>query len=133
MHKQLLLIIGGMLFTTSSMTPAITHDTQKLPLFMITRKKTNWSEKDKQEVREILASFAAIMQCFFTIVQDPENRQNVTVGIGGILANIAYAGKVIMRGSDILLDQDKEILEEWLDTMPAPAQRMCYIFTTKHK
>jgi hypothetical protein len=104
-------------------------------LLVITRKNTrpSWQQSDKKEVQQILASFADIMQCFFKIVQDPENRQNVTLGIAGMLANIVQAGKVIMRGTDILMDSDKKTVEEWLTTIHLPTREICTMITRNNK
>jgi hypothetical protein len=72
---------------------------------------------DQEDVQRILNSFAGVMQCFFRIVQDPENKEQVTNELLGMLANVLQASKVIMKGSDILLDEDKEVVEQQLTSI----------------
>lgn len=71
-------------------------------LIMIKLKQTSASidAKQKADVQKILNCFAAVMHNFFTIVQEPENRQNVTQGVIGMLSNIIAAGKVIISDSN---------------------------------
>lgn len=75
----------------------------------------DYDRQDKEEVQQIMNSFAGVMQGFFTIVQDPENKENILQGVAGMLGNIIAAGKVIMKGSDIPLTADEETIEKWID------------------
>ena len=86
------------------------HQSRMIPILRKSRPST--AQQDKEEVQQILSSFAGVMQSFFTIVQDPENKDNVLQGLAGMLANVINAGKVIMKGSDILLEADKEIIKK---------------------
>lgn len=121
MYKQLLLI-GGLTGTLVGETPtmfswsSITKESESIAspdinqaiielqahFYLLTRKHTclQHVEKDKEEIRKILANFAGIMQCFFTIAQNPENKEMVRANIVGIIGYLFNAGRVIMQGND---------------------------------
>lgn len=77
----------------------------------------DYDRQDKQEVQLILNSFAGVMQGFFTIVQDPENKENIMHGVADMLGNIIAAGKVIMKGSPIAMAHDEDAIAHWIDTI----------------
>ncbi len=119
MHK-LLLSMSLCSFSLCAVVPPLPLE-KKAPLLVIT-KKTQLS--DREDVRQILTSFAEVMRYFFIMVQNPERGENIAVGLAGILAHIVQAGKVIMRGSDIMVENDKQLIQEWMATLKSPPKKM---------
>ncbi len=101
----------------------------KKPKLCIFNQK-NLHATDKQDVEHILASFAAVMQCFFNIVQEPKNKQKIALNVANMFLNFLNASKVIVKGSDILLDTDKQKVRDLLtiiDTPPSPAVSAIFV------
>ena len=77
----------------------------KVNELIITRKNcpkhNNYKESDREDVKQILGSFAGVMQNFFNIVQDPENRGNIIKNLVGMFPNIAQAAKIIMKDDEV--------------------------------
>ena len=69
-------------------------------------------QKDKEDIKKILGSFLGVIQNFFTIVQDPNNGQNVVAGLAGIFNNVVHAGKVIMKKYNISRDASEDELQK---------------------
>lgn len=113
-------IHGSTPYTSSVETPMATEVQKQIHLYMITRKHNCWqyAEKDKEEVRKILACFAGMMQCFFTIAQNPENKQMVRASLFGILGHLVNAGRVIMRNGDIVIEDTTPVVDALIE-MPS--------------
>ncbi len=160
MNKQLLLIIGLhcvmmihadtvqktlLIKTFQKPVENLLVSSDKTPLkkstsFFINRKKhrPSWRDIDKEKMRKILLSFADVMQCFFNIVQEPENKQKAAVSVAANIAamffNFLKAGTVIVEKTDILIDSDKQAVRALLTTIDVPpTKEICTIITRNNK
>jgi len=109
----------------------IAHHAQTIA---ITRKAPIASKKDDEEENQakILSLFAGIVKNFFTIVQDPENKDNVLPNLMNMAAGIVEIGGEVIRNGNLRLDATEQEINAYVTQLDnATKQAMLNIIKQK--
>ena len=100
MKKSVIILL--LLFSANSHIHA--EEKQQSNLDQVPRKCQKCIEKDQKEVASILASFFGVICSFFNILQAPNDKQNVRLGITGMIAGMGNIVNTAIKGGAVVQD-----------------------------
>lgn len=104
--------------------PIIRQESRQLT---ITRK----AQKPDEQTQEILKHFSNVVQNFFNIVQDPENKEVVVPNLVGMLSSIVNIGAEAMKKNGPPLNAELEEIEQYVQSLdPELKKSILHIITS---
>ena len=78
------------------------------------------------DTKAIVANFAGVVENFFRIIADPENKETVPAGIIGMLAGMVNIGTIVVTKSGAPLDADYEQLKIYAEQLDPEIKKHMY-------